>query len=289
MGLVSIVIPCKNEGTLVELTVNSILRAKVAVEYELIVVDDGSEDGCCNFLKSGDLPGRLLVTKGLGASQARNYGAENSRGEIFVFCDGHVLVEDYWLDRLVECLNGSRVGAVSPAIGATDRRGAVGYGQTWNERLENKWLPRRAGGAYAVPLIPGGCMAVRKEAFEHVGGFDRGFKVWGHEDEEISLKLWLFGYKVYVHGDVLVKHHFRSKHPYPVNFLQVNYNFYRMVFSHLAEKRVAKALDLRKDSKWFSKVFTKVMFSDVWEQRRDYLVRRQKSDDWFFSRFAIPF
>jgi len=27
---------------------------------------------------------------------------------------------------------------------------------------------------------------------------------------------------------VLVKHHFRSKHPYPVNFLQVNYNFYRM-------------------------------------------------------------
>jgi len=289
LSLVSIIIPCKNEGDLVEMTLNSMDNAKTGIDYEIIVVDDGSVDGCCGFLRGGSRPEKLVNTSGLGACQARNEGARSARGEILVFCDGHVLVEDNWLDGLVEVLNRPGVGAVAPAIGDINRSDAVGYGQTWNENLENKWLPWRNKSVYTVPLIPGGCMAISREAFETIGGFDKGFKVWGHEDEEISLKLWLFGYKIYIHSDVLIRHYFRPKHPYSVSILQVNYNFFRMVFSHLSEKRAAKAVDQLRESSKFSKVITEVIFSDVWKQRQDYFTRRQKSDDWFFTRFSIPF
>lgn len=51
MSLVSIIIPCKNEGDLVEMTLNSMDNAKTGIDYEIIVVDDGSVDGCCGFLR----------------------------------------------------------------------------------------------------------------------------------------------------------------------------------------------------------------------------------------------
>lgn len=287
MADVSIIVPCKNEGDFIQMTVDSIVEAKCDLSYQLLVVDDGSQDGCCDFLKNDKYPVKLLTTPGLGASQARNFGAEKSIGDVLVFCDGHVLVEDNWLDRLVECTSRG-VDAVSPAIAAIGQRGAVGYGQTWNERLENKWLPRRALGAYAVPLLPGGCMAVRREAFGMTGGFDDGFKVWGHEDEEISLKLWLFGYKLYVHTEVIVQHQFRPRHPYPVKLNQVQYNFLRMIFSHLSSLRISKVLEFYRDKHDFFKVLTDVMLSDVWEQRQKFLNERSRSDAWFFRRFNIP-
>lgn len=43
-----------------------------------------------------------------------------------------------------------------------------------------------------------------------IGGFEHGFKTWGREDEEISLKLWLMGYKCAVEPACTVLHIFRQ-------------------------------------------------------------------------------
>lgn len=289
----SIIIPVKNEGRQnVEMTLDSLLQTSPGISYEILVVDDNSNDGCCNILRERRdryKTVRLIDSPGLGAAGARNLGADAARGDILIFCDAHVTVPPDWLKKLAKSFVLKGVDGIAPAIASMADPGAVGYGQTWNDRLECKWLTTRFTGLTQVPLLPGGCMAFRREAFETVGGFDRGFSVWGREDEEISFKMWLFGYHLYVEPDVKVLHLFRPAHPYAVTMTHVHYNFLRMACSHLEEKRLAKALTLLKDQPSFESILASVCLSNVWEQRRNYLQRRKRDDNWYMRKFAIPF
>lgn len=287
----SIIIPCKNEGHNVKMTVDSILEATpVNRNVEIIVVDDASGDGCCYFLKKNGKYDyiKLLSTPGLGAACARNLGASAARGEYLIFCDAHITVPKGWPGDLLDAFGHTEAGAASPAIGALANPAAAGYGQTWNERLEVEWLPPPPGmEAMAVPLLPGGCLAVRTTAFHAVEGFDSGFIVWGHEDVELSLKLWLFGYSLYTVPTVKILHHFRDKHPYPVKLDHVHYNLLRMAYSHFNEERIGKVLDLIGSGR--NKISARVLKGGAIEQRRHYFARRKYNDDWFMNKFGIAF
>jgi GT2 family glycosyltransferase len=290
---VSIIIPCRNEGLKIKQTADFLLRTEAGHRdnIEIIVVDDGSEDRCCDFLDwKAPLYGkiRLLTTQGVGAARARNLGAERARGDTLVFCDGHISVQKGWMDTLLEAFSQQEVDAVSPGVGPYDPAHTAGYGQTWDEKLEIRWL-KKPSDIEPVPLAPGACLAVKKDVFKYVGGFDRGFNSWGYEDTELSLKLWLFGYKVFVNPHVRVGHYFRKTPPYTVDSVEFVYNRLRMAASHFKESRISKLIDLVKDKIDISALFTKVLFSDTIGQRKDYLARRKHDDDWFFSKFSIPF
>jgi glycosyltransferase involved in cell wall biosynthesis len=115
------------------------------VEY--IVVDDGSNDGCCEFIKKNNKYNsvNLISSSRLGVSRARNLGASAARGEYLIFCDAHITVPAGWPDNLISAFNLDGVDAVSPAIGSLENPDATGYGQTWNERLQVAWLPAPPG------------------------------------------------------------------------------------------------------------------------------------------------
>ncbi|MFP3589730.1 galactosyltransferase-related protein, partial [Paraburkholderia sp. SIMBA_055] len=74
-----------------------------------------------------------------------------------------------------------------------------------------------------TPCLPGGCLAIKKDVFFDIGGFDKGFIVWGHEDIEISIKMWLFGYKCFIQPQVKVLHIFRKSFPYTVKASHTDY------------------------------------------------------------------
>lgn len=286
---VSIVIPCRNEGPNVASTVQSILETPTLLSYEIIVVDDGSSDGCCQFLanKKADQV-RLIRTLGLGASNARNRGALSASGELLVFCDAHVFVEPYWLDKMAECFSDKQIGIVTPAIAPHDRPHLAGYGQTLTEGFRVDWLahPGRMG---EIPIAPGGCVMIARRTFQRVGGFDTGFRVWGHEDVELSIKYWLFGYKVLVNPEVKILHIFREQHPYPVSLYHVHYNYLRMAISHFGSVRIKKMLKLINSCPDATEIISQVAYSNVWQQRKRYFAMRKYHDDWFFHKFSIPF
>lgn len=288
--LVSIIIPARNEGENVANTVKSMTESLNATPFEIIVVDDGSEDGCCRFLTEKPPSGkiRMIRTSGLGSARARNAGAAMARGEVFIFCDAHIFVEEQWIDKLVEPIGSGLLDAVCPAISPHDRPHDMAGGFTWDERLNFTWLPR-PDKISPVPLLPGGCMAVGAGAFAGVEGFERGFMVWGREDEEFSLKMWLFGYRLGVVPDVRVLHIFRQKHPYRVTWEHVDYNLLRMAYSHFSSDRIARVLELIKHHPGSGRVARRVLESDVLDQRKRYFNRRQRNDDWFFNKFRIPF
>lgn len=288
----AIIIPCKNEGIYIKQTVDFLFKTEAKYMADVIVVDDNSNDNCCEFLKFYPDQYRgvsLIKTDGIGAARARNLGANLAAfAEILVFCDAHIVMKKNWLCSLLTVLEDTDVSVVCPGIGNFAPDSPTGYGQTWNERLEVYWLKKPAD-VSEIPLAPGGCMAVKKTAFYAAEGFDKGFISWGYEDVELSLKLWLFGYKIFVHPAVRIGHKFRKVQPYDVDISEFYYNKLRMACSHFNENRKDKLVRSMYSYPDIEKVLYKISQSDTFDQRADYFKRRIHDDDWFFNKFNILF
>jgi len=289
---VAIIIPCRNEGIYLKQTVDFILQTEARDGTKIIIVNDGSKDRSCSFLNSGQEQYsniKLLTTNGIGAANARNLGAETAQeAEILVFCDGHIIMAKGWLNSLLVTFDEINVSAVCPGIGPFDPARPAGYGQTWNDQLEIQWLPKTTD-IHEVPLIPGACFAIRRSVFEKVGGFDRGFHSWGYEDVELSLKLWLFGFNLFVNPAVRIGHKFRRVPPYAVEPAEFLYNRLRMCICHMNDRRVDKMAKILKKYSCFEEVLQKIFISDTYDQRKRYVMNRTYDDDWFFDKFKIPF
>ena len=158
--LVSIILPVKNEGLNIKNTLYSALQVKTSYPFEIIVVDDNSTDGCCDFLRGqGTHPLRLessiklITTKGVGAAQARNIGAESSKGKYLIFCDAHLFFEDYWIDNLIAPIIKGSAHAITPGIASTDNPYAIGFGQSLKNDLTIRWYGWKAK-PFEIAVLP---------------------------------------------------------------------------------------------------------------------------------------
>ncbi|HHW44273.1 MAG TPA: glycosyltransferase [Desulfotomaculum sp.] len=289
LSLYSIIIPCRNEGEHLRRTILSLEQAR-GPEQEIIVVDDGSEDGCCDFLRSVEMPAVRLVAAGkLGVAGARNAGAAAARGEVICFCDAPLEVPAGWLQSLSRPIREGAADVVCPAVADSRSPGAAGYGVTWGAGLQWQWIRSRPPGPAYVPLAPGGCLMMSRPVYEALDGFERGFCGFGFDDQEFSLKAWLFGFRVMVQPEVTVSHFFRPAHPYPVGTEEVLYNFLRMALLHFHRERLARVLEMTRGHPDFPGVMARLLAGDAPEKRRRYFQRRRYDDDWFMERFSIPF
>jgi GT2 family glycosyltransferase len=188
---------------------------------------------------------------------------------------------------LTEPLADPAVGMVGPAFTSLEQgNGARGLGITWrNPSLEIEWLTQQDGAPYPVPLLAGGCQAMRRADFERLGRYDDGMTRWGSEDVELSLRVWLMGYEVLVHPGVLIYHLFRKRHPYAVDGGKILYNRLRLALLHLSEGRIARVIDSVKGWPDFAQSLIWLLESDVVERRRHYQTLRSRDDEWFCRRF----
>jgi GT2 family glycosyltransferase len=163
----------------------------------------------------------------------------------------------------------------------------VGYGQKLDQNLGIQWNAWQAA-PFPCAVLPGGCCGMSRKVFFDIQGFDHDFRGWGYEDVDISLKLWLFGYKCYVQPSVKVLHLFRETYPYAVTWENTYYNMLRMAYSHFNKERIQKCKQLIKnvDADYIESL---VLQSDVLKQRQSYLARRTYDDNWFMQTFGIPF
>lgn len=291
---VSIIIPCKNEINNLKNTVDSIMDSKNNLSFEIIVVDDGSTDGSCDFIdinKDIYKAITLISSKNNGAAGSRNLGAKMAIGKYLFFCDAHVSVPNYWIDNLIKTLEENDAHTIAPIITDMNNDQSKGYGQTWNDKLEVTWLIQKPSiNGSEIPIACGCAFGIKREVFDSIGGFDTYFQVWGKEDEELCLKSWLFGFKVILDTTVEVKHIFRTKHPYKVTFAEVIYNFLCMANSHFDFKNLIKAINITKDNAYFPIAAAKIMLNeDLLKQRNEYFSKRKYDENYFFKKFNIPF
>lgn len=100
---VSIIIPTKNAGNLIEDVLVAIEQQKTKFEYEIICVDSGSKDNTISIIKKHSNV-RLfeILPNEFGHGKTRNYGAAQGTGEFIVFITQDALpASDEWLENLV--------------------------------------------------------------------------------------------------------------------------------------------------------------------------------------------
>src|SRR5206468_4406731 len=101
-GLVSIVIPCFNRADIVGDTIDSVL-AQTYVNFEAIIVDDGSTDNTREIISGyDDRRLRYVYKLNGGLSSARNSGLELARGEFIAFLDSDDVWQSWKLEAQVE-------------------------------------------------------------------------------------------------------------------------------------------------------------------------------------------
>ena len=288
--LISIILPAKNEGKNIKTTLQSLFSVQSGYPLEVIIIDDGSDDHSIaeisTYIQKKNV--KLYQTNGVGPSRARNLGAFHASGSYFIFCDAHLLFENWWIDKLIQPLINDDTDVVAPAIADIQDPNRIGYGQTLDGYLRVVWNKKQPRLFYS-PIIPGGCFAVSKKVFNEVGGFETGFRKWGHEDVELSIKLWLFGFRCSVLPNVTVQHLFRSKHPYIVRTYDVQYNQLRMAHLHFNDSRIKKIKHFIRDSKQLKHIDEQLLKEGIQEQREEYIEKRMHDDDWYFNKFRIDF
>jgi glycosyltransferase involved in cell wall biosynthesis len=293
---VSIIIPCKNEVNNLKPTVDSIIKSKNTLNFEVIVVDDGSTDKSTDFLNLNSNRNiykgvKLIKTDKLGVAGARNAGAKIAKGNYLFFCDAHIKVPDRWLDKLVSTLKNDNAHIVAPCIADMNNIYAVGYGQSLDKNFRSTWLTSKPKGAAEIPFACGCTSGITKEAFEKIGGFDHLFQVYGSEDFEICFKAWLYGCRVVVNPDVKVQHLFRPSHPYEVTTSNVIFNILCLGYSHFGKERLTKTISMMKNEYAFSSAAADIKAQSelILKQREKYFRERMHDDNFYFEKFKIPF
>ena len=183
---VSVVVPAARAAGLLPDTLGA-LRAAVPPPggWELIVVDDGSDDGTAEVAERyADWVLRLEAPSG-GPSRARNAGAAAARGEWLFFVDADVRVHADTLSRFYESVQ--RHPDATAIFGTYDASPAApGFVSQYRNLLHRYFHLRDAGYAETFWAGLGG---VRAEAFGRVGGFDAERHPRQLEDVELGYRL----------------------------------------------------------------------------------------------------
>lgn len=107
MHRVTVIIPANNEGIWCRQTIQSIIYNAGHPDYEIILVDDGSSDGGCDFANEKEFKDIVkLITVGRdeehGPGFSRNRGLEAATGDLIITTDAHMIFSKNFMARFVE-------------------------------------------------------------------------------------------------------------------------------------------------------------------------------------------
>lgn len=180
----SVIIPLFNKAPYIEKALRSVL-AQTFTDYELIVVDDGSQDDSANVaekvLSESVIRQKLIRQDNAGVSCARNRGVANSQGEYLCFLDA----DDWWAP--------SFLAEMSTLIDEYPKAGIYGTGYTIVNERKHKTRKAPVGvesgfekgyinycQVYAKTLampLTSISVAIPRGVFDEMKGFPAGIKL----------------------------------------------------------------------------------------------------------------
>ncbi len=102
---VSVIVPIYNTLPWLDTCVQAILAQEFDHPFEVLLVDDGSTDGCapaCDAYAAADARVRVFHQENQGLSATRNTGIDAARGRYFAFVDSDDVIRPGYLQRLYD-------------------------------------------------------------------------------------------------------------------------------------------------------------------------------------------
>jgi len=181
--LVSVIVPTHDRLPMLHDAIDSVL-AQTYRDFEIIVVDDGSDDGTAEKIAAryGSAV-RVVAQARRGVAAARNLGVQYSRGAYLAFLDS----DDMWRPRKLEIQMGFMQTEARSRICQTE--------EIWirnGVRVNPKKKHRKPSGDVFRPslelcLVSPSAALMTRELFERTGGFDESFPVC--EDYDLWLRI----------------------------------------------------------------------------------------------------
>lgn len=214
----SVVIPNWNGRDLLEKYLPSVIAALSDFPgSEIVVVDNGSEDGSAQFVREHFPQVRVLaLERNLGFGGGSNAGFAAARNDIVVLLNSDMRVERNFLQPLLDGFADHKTFAVSCQIFFTDPekpRQETGLTEGW--WLQGCLRVRHRAEPEIRDLYPcfyggGGSSAFDRRKFLALGGFDELFKPFYLEDTDLGYLAWKRGWKVLYQPASVVYHEHRG-------------------------------------------------------------------------------
>jgi len=189
----SIIVPAYNEAAVIQSCLKSILASDYRV-FEVIVVDDGSQDNTANLaLAMGDRRLRVVRKVNGGKASALNYGIELARANFVIAIDADTVFRTDTLHQLMRHFQNAKVGAVSGNTRIANRHKLITKLQSL-EYVVGFNLDRRMGDLFdCITVVPGAIGAFRKSVLQKVGGFTYDTLA---EDTDLTLSIKEEGHRI---------------------------------------------------------------------------------------------
>ncbi len=196
----SVVINAYNEEDNIGECLHSLTKQTLQ-DFEVVFVDDGSTDKTVEIVKGfkDDLALKIITLSHSGHRKARRTGIARSKGDIVVIIDADEVLEEEFLEKIVEPFEKEEVGAVG---GVLKSKGG-GWATRAYGTIQEMLYELRKDDKGEVDWIQGGCSAYRRKTLEDVGGLTEK-KV--STDKDISWRIKDAGWKVLLKKDVIGYH-----------------------------------------------------------------------------------
>ncbi len=186
--MVSVVVVNWNAGPALARCLAS-LATDAAAGTEVVVVDNASTDGSADAATRDHRWARLVSSPAnVGFARGANAGAAAARGGVLVFLNPDATVEPGAVGVLVEALETTPAAGIAGG-GLSDEAGGWQPGAArfavlphllLDTTLGRVWVRRRRA-AHAVDWVYGTFMAVRRDVFHALGGFDGAYFLYGED------------------------------------------------------------------------------------------------------------
>ena len=206
--LISIIVPVYNNPRDHRECLSALIASSCS-DSEIIVVDDGSTDDTPS-VAAGMGVRVLRLAKNSGPSAARNFGACHARGDILFFVDADVVAMPGAVSRVVKTFN--EQPGVDAVFGSYDVRPRIKGVISQYRNLLHHFVHQK--GNPEASTFWAGCGAIRRSAFEEIGGFDEKRFPRCIEDIELGYRLRESHHRIFLdkglHGTHLKRWTIRS-------------------------------------------------------------------------------
>ncbi len=278
----SIILVNTNNGNVIRPCLDSVFQFTKDLEYEVIVVDNGSTDGSLEMLKR-DYAGRIrLIENGanLGFSKANNRGMEAAQGRAVILLNSDTELRDNALKTLHDFLfSRDAIGACGGTLIYPGGAPQFSYGYypsfarmlwiTVSGLLKIRWgrreravIPALNEGSHRVEYICGADLMMKKSVLDKVGLLDERFFVYC-EETDLCRRITQAGYEIWFLPDVKIVHHiegsFRERkrmreiiyYTSLFKYFQKHYGYYRPAkYYMMAQFKIHQWLAPRGSEEW---------------------------------------